>query len=438
MLPSGVGMRRAIAGACVLAAAAVADASPRMLKGPYLQDLAPSSITVMWEMDEVVPGKLIVDGPGGEKTLDVPAQQIAEARIDGLQPSSRYRYRVEAAGHTWEGEFATAPPIGKDVPFSFIVFGDSRNGIDQHRRVVERMSQEVPDFVLGTGDMVDEGYRQDEWQQFFDVENQLLRDNVLFPALGNHDRQGKGRTADTYRAYFSVPENGGDTERYYAFTYASARFLVLDSNEYSFALTDQTAWLERELTAARQDAAIRHVFVVMHHPPFSISLHGGARDLRELWTPLFEKYQVSAVFSGHDHVYERAENAGIRYFVSGGGGAPLYPRRPKPNPVDADAVKKFERVLHYLRVTVSGDRIEVTAIRADGTPIETTTWTEAPAQPVAASAPAVPAAGAAPVAAPSRIAAPAPDDPGSPWWMLTGGGALVATAAYVLLRTLRR
>ena len=91
---------------------------------------------------------------------------------------------------------------------------------------------------------------------------------------------------------------------------------MLDSNEYSFALTDQTAWLERELIAARQDPAIRHIFVVMHHPPFSISLHGGNRDLRERWTPLFEKYQVTAVFSGHDHVYERAEHNGLRYFVS--------------------------------------------------------------------------------------------------------------------------
>jgi 3',5'-cyclic AMP phosphodiesterase CpdA len=415
-----------------------------MLKGPYLQDLAPTSITVMWEMDEAMPAKLVVIGKAGERTLEVPAAHIAEARVDALEPSTRYRYRVEAAGQSWEGEFATAPPIGKDVPFSFVVLGDSRNGIEQHRRVVERMSQEVPDFVLGTGDMVDEGYRQDEWQQFFDVENQMLRDNVYFPALGNHDRQGKGRTADTYRAYFSVPENGGDTERYYAFTYASARFLVLDSNEYSFALTDQTSWLERELIAARQDAAIRHIFVVMHHPPFSISLHGGARDLRERWTPLFEKYQVSAVFSGHDHVYERAENAGIRYFVSGGAGAPLYPRRPKPNPVDAEAVKKFERVLHYLRVTVTGNRIEVTAIRADGTPIETTTWTEGPAPaPAAVEAPAVAAAapGAGAGASPAPVVAPPvvrEGGSGSPWWILGGGLGLLLAAAFVLVRTLRR
>lgn len=413
-----------------------------MLKGPYLQDLAPESITVMWEMDEQIPAKLVVTGPGlpnGERTMEVAPAHIVEAKLDKLTPASRYRYKVIIGDDKWEGEFATAPPNGKDVPFSFVVYGDSRNGVEQHRRVIERVAQEVPDFVLGTGDMVDEGFRQDEWQQFFDVEGRLLRDNVYFPALGNHDRQGRGRTADTYRAYFSVPENGGDTERYYAFTYASARFLVLDSNAYSFALTDQTAWIERELIAARQDASVKHVFVVMHHPPFSISLHGGNIDLRDRWTPLFEKYQVSAVFSGHDHVYERAEHDGLRYFVSGGGGAPLYPRRPRSNPIDVEAVKKFERTLHYLRVTVTGNRIEVTAIRADGTVIETSTWADGPEAPLQVAK--AQTSGAAPSPAPAITPAPRPAQPpaddGIPWWIIGGGVGLLG-ATVVVVRSLRR
>jgi hypothetical protein len=308
--------------------------------------------------------------------------------------------------------------------------------VQQHRRVVQRMSQEVPDFVLGTGDMVDEGYRQDQWQEFFDVENEVFRDNVYFPALGNHDRQGRGRTADTYRAYFSVPENGNDTERYYAFTYGSSRFLVLDSNAYSFALTDQTAWIERELVAARQDTSLRHIFVVMHHPPFSVSLHGGQADLRERWTPLFERYNVSAVFSGHDHVYSRAENNDIHYFITGGGGAPLYPRRPRSHPIDVAAVKKFERVLHYLRVTVTGSRLEVTAVRADGTIIETTSWTDG-AEPPRVEAPKILAMGSgSPTAAPAAAAAKPERSKGALWAGLVGL-VLALGAAVFVVRSLR-
>jgi 3',5'-cyclic AMP phosphodiesterase CpdA len=438
-----------IVAVCAASAPALAD-PPRMVKGPYLQDLAPTSITVMWQLDAPAPAKVVVDGPGGARAVDVAPARIGEATVDHLAPSSRYRYRVEIAGQRWDGELSTAPAIGADVPFSFVVMGDTRNGVDAHRRVIERMAQDVPDFVVGTGDMVDDGAREDQWQQFFEIERQLMRDNVFFPAVGNHDRQGRGRTADAYRALFSVPDNGGDTERYYAFTYATARFLVLDSNEYSFALTDQTAWLERELIAARQDPRVRHIFAVMHHPAYSISLHGGSQDLRERWTPLFEKYQVSAVFSGHDHVYERAEHNGLRYFVSGGGGAPLYPRRPVPSPIDASAVKKFERVFHYLRVTVTGARLEVTAVRTDGTVIETTAWTDAPSPPPSiepvqvARAPApvaatmAPAGGASAPAPAAMTPAPAAAGGGALVWIGLGGVGVLLAAAVMVVRTLRR
>ena len=283
----------AIAIACVLAGTAgLAGARPRMVKGPYLQGAAPTSITVMWQLDEPRPARLLIEGPGGTREQAVPAARISEALISELEPGTRYRYRVIVDDLAWEGQLATAPPAGKDVPVTFAVLGDTRYGAEPHRRIVDRIVREAPDFVLGTGDVVDDGSRQDQWQQFFDIEAPLLRDRVFYPAVGNHDRQGRGRTADAYRAYFSVPAQGGEAERYYAFTYASVRVLVLDSNIYSFALADQTAWIERELIAARQDAGVRHIFAVMHHPPFSISLHGGAKDLRERWTPLFERYGV--------------------------------------------------------------------------------------------------------------------------------------------------
>lgn len=366
----------------LLAAPSPGQAAPaRMLKGPYLQNLAPTSMTVMWQLEPAQPARLTLTGPAGpagQRVLEVPPARIAEADLLELTPASRYRYRVEVAGQSWDGEFATAPVVGARVPFTFVVLGDSRSNAESHRRVVERVAQEVPDFLLGTGDMVDDGARLDQWQTFFDIERELLADNVYFPSVGNHDRQGRGRTADTYRSFFSVPDNGGDSERYYSFDYANARVLVLDSNAHSFSLTGQTAWIERELSAARQDARIRHLFVVMHHPPYSISLHGGQRDLRERWTPLFEKYGVSAVFSGHDHAYQRAERNGVRYFVTGGAGAPLYPRSPRASAIDKAAVQRFERAFHFLRVTVSAGIVNVTAVRVDGSVIESTIWSDGP------------------------------------------------------------
>ena len=366
--------------ALLLLGAADADAGKEQLKkGPYLQNVAPTSISIMWETSSAEPATLQVTGPGVDRTIDVEAARRQEVEVTGLAPSTRYSYQVTVGDCVQSGELATAPEEGSQSPFTFVVYGDTRSQMGPHRRIIERIRDEVPDFLLATGDYVDEGGKEAQWQQFFEIERELLRDNVLFPSVGNHDRQGRGRTADTWRQYFAVPENSPDPERYYAFTYGNSRFLVLDSNMYSFALTDQTSWLERQLQSARQDRGIRHVFVVMHHPPYSVSLHGGHRDLRERWTPLYEKYGVDAVFSGHDHVYSRADRGGVRYYVTGGGGAPLYPRSPRASAIDKRATKYFERVNHFLRLHIWGDLVEVTAVRTDGTVIETTTWGSPPA-----------------------------------------------------------
>jgi predicted phosphodiesterase len=435
----------AVVAGALLGASAHAD-PVRWLKGPYLQNAAPEAITILWETAEAEPGVVVVTGPDGDHRATAEDARRHEVVINGLAPATRYTYAVTCGGTTRAGELTTPPAAGADAPITFMVYGDTRSSADSHRRVMERIRSEVPDFLLGTGDMVDEGAREDQWQQFFDAEGGLLRDNVLYPALGNHDRQGRGRTADTYRAFFAVPENSPDAERYYSFTYGQSRFLILDSNSNSFALTDETAWMERELAAARDDRRIHHVFVVMHHPPYSISLHGGQRDLRERWTPLFEKYQVTAVFSGHDHVYERAEANGIRYFVTGGGGAPLYPRKARSAALDLAAVKYFERVNHYLRVHVAGDQIEVTGVRVDGTPIETITWADPRGNaddgddriPPTKLGPATggPVAPAPPSLAPSPPRAPAPEE-SSLGWTAVAGGLLVVAAVGALWRALR-
>jgi hypothetical protein len=125
----------------------------------------------------------------------------------------------------------------------------------------------------------------------------------------------------------------------------------------------------------------------------------------------------------------------VRYLVSGGGGAPLYPKSRRPSAIDLDAVKRFERVNHFLRVHVVGDLVEITAVRVDGTPIETITWGEAP-RPEAPEVTAVASTGAAISATPPR---PAPSRPGGSSVLVIGVlGLLVLAAAAGVWRLVRR
>jgi len=69
----------------------------------------------------------------------------------------------------------------------------------------------------------------------------------------------------------------------------------------------QTLWLERTLARARHDPAVDMIVVFMHQCAMSTSVPGNGSDLgiRRAWLPLFDRYEVDLVLSGHEHDYER-------------------------------------------------------------------------------------------------------------------------------------
>jgi hypothetical protein len=93
-------------------------------------------------------------------------------------------------------------------------------------------------------------------------------------------------------------------------------------------------------------------------------------------------------------------------------------------------------VLHYLRVNVTGNRLEVTAVRADGTTIESTSWIDGPAptEPLAAK-PATRATGAAKEA--PAITPVLHSGTRSLAWLGIAGLVLALGAAVVVVRMLR-
>jgi 3',5'-cyclic AMP phosphodiesterase CpdA len=90
------------------------------------------------------------------------------------------------------------------------------------------------------------------------------------------------------------------------------RFFALDSN---YMDPEQLQWLEKELKASGSDWKI----AFFHHPMYSSAgRHGSDTALKDQLEPLFVKYSVDLVLTGHDHVYERTKpQKGIQYFVVG-------------------------------------------------------------------------------------------------------------------------
>ena len=285
-----------------------------------------------------------------------------EAIVRGLPAASRTKYRVTVGGADAGGGEVVLPDAKRAL--SFIVYGDTRNGGPVGAELARLAAEASPDLILYTGDFAPAGNDDAGWATFFADEHALLADVPLYPTLGNHEIF-RDPDAKHFRRFFALPDDGR-ARLYYRFRFGPAEFIVLDGNAPSPA---QTAWLSATLDAA--DAAkVAHVFVLVHQPPLSLGDHCGAAIDEADWLPLFEQHHVRAVFSGHDHAYARMERRGVRYFVSGGGGAPVY-REHDCAAFDRAAKRVYLPVHHLLRVRVEGGDVDVTALGvADGAPLD--------------------------------------------------------------------
>jgi calcineurin-like phosphoesterase family protein len=193
----------------------------------------------------------------------------------------------------------------------FVAIGDNGTGEKPQYDLAEKMNawhRQFPfELVIMLGDNIYGRQRpRDFVDKFENPYKPLLDAGVKFyAALGNHDSQEN-------RFYKPWNMNG---ERYYTFSRKNVKFFVLDSD---YMDPKQLQWLDHELNTSRDDWKIAY----FHHPLYSSGgRHGSEVDLRVTLEPLFVKYGVNAVYSGHDHVYERLKpQKGIYYFVSGAGG----------------------------------------------------------------------------------------------------------------------
>lgn len=367
--------------AAVLAVASAAAADPAHLTiGPLVQAVGPDHFTVIFETDQPTTAAVRV----GSIDVATALGTHHEAVVTHLAPETRQRYSVLLDGQPVDGgEVLTAPPDGAARPVTFLVYGDNRDARPEVTTgLVNAMSKEGASFALHSGDMVATGADDTKWRAFFDGEKALLRNLPVFPVAGNHELHNDPGATHLLR-YYAAPEPFR-THRWYAFRWGDMVFIALDGNQL---VEEQTKFLETELARAK---GARHVFVFMHQPPLSTGHHCGAGAYQAAWVQLFETHHVRAVFAGHDHAYERLERGGIRYFISGGGGAPIYEERMDCNAADHSARRAYSAEHHYLRIRVTGDEVDVAVQRlgSDDPPIETVRWqANAPAPVTAIAAP---------------------------------------------------
>jgi hypothetical protein len=247
------------------------------------------------------------------------------------------------------GQAGPAPPVG------IIAFGDFGVGGSTQRSfgaAVRRFEARNPaNYLVTLGDndyTEDPGEFHDNWEASFGWwRGAGVR---IAGVLGNHDVRVRGG-----RYQFDELRM---PRRYYRRAVGPVELYLLDSNDVDDA---QTAWLRRVLSRSRASWRI----AVFHHPAYTCGNYDSHEAVVARWVPLFERYGVRLVLSGHDHNYQRfAPRRGVRYLVHGGGGTRLYDLGSCPSGYPSRLAAREEHGFLYL--VIRGNRLTGWAVTPQG------------------------------------------------------------------------
>ena len=339
---------------------------------PFLQNPGQDRMTICWH-DSAQTATSVVFGidsaqlnqeVAGTSELIVDPYRWHTVNLEGLQPATRYFYRVKN-GDRQSGVFAfkTLPADNYNGKIRFLLLSDTHSGDTTMagkiaRQAVKTISQLYgPDIenqitgIIHSGDVVVSGTAADQYaKQFFTPLKSLTASIPTTVVAGNHEVE-----SPYFYQYLKVdelsglPGTPGLVEKVLQLKVGNSLFIGLNTNVIGQYGNVQANWLNSRLKEIEQDAGIDFVFLFFHHPPHSElwdyvnTTDEGGSYVREILYPVIKKYsKVQQMYSGHTHGYERGAiqsstpGGDFRMIIGGGSGGVLDPWAPGANRDIAD------------------------------------------------------------------------------------------------------
>lgn len=298
--------------------------------------------------------------------------------LENLKPSTTYAYRVGDSERWSEWFQFTTASQNPEEKFSFLYVGDAQNYIlELWSRLVREGYKKAPEanFFIHAGDLVNNAHREQQWHEWFTAGAFIHSIIPSMPTPGNHEYQPKSPNEEDARVrslsaqwkpQFRLPQNGpkGLEETAYFVDYQDARIISLDSNR---DLEMQAEWLDSLLSKTDK----KWIILTYHHPMYSASSGRDNPKLREVWKPIFDKYQVDLALQGHDHSYARGrvspgenildgvnlrDQTGTVYVVSVSGGK-MYEVGGDWDEFGAQKERSGDNTQLFQIITIEGDRL---------------------------------------------------------------------------------
>ncbi|MGN1354876.1 MAG: metallophosphoesterase [Alloprevotella sp.] len=323
---------------------------------PYLQNVTPTGVTVMYQSGgsvhswvEMGRDSLHTDTyrqlAGGQEVVHDEEHRV---RIEGLEPGATYYYRVCATeiltNQAYKKEFGRTVktpfykmtlPADTTRNFTAIVLNDL-HGVGALVAQMARLADSIkPDFVVFNGDCLSEpATRPQAWRMVHSLTSAFH--GASTPCIfvrGNHEI--RHAYSSGMLSLFDWP----DGKTYHAFSWGDTRFVVLDCgedkpdvtwvyyglNDFAGFRQEQVDFLQKELAGKAYRKAGHRVLI--HHIPLWAEEEpkdpgAVSSPCRELWTPVLKKAGIDVALNGHTHRfrhYDAGETGGLYPVVVGGG-----------------------------------------------------------------------------------------------------------------------
>jgi predicted phosphodiesterase/DMSO/TMAO reductase YedYZ molybdopterin-dependent catalytic subunit len=213
-----------------------------------------------------------------------------------------------SGGARWVKTVASITLNAYPTNFTFAIVGDSEGDYAVFNSVLEGIKESNVSFAIHLGDIVsspNEGQMNASLQQMHGL------GIPFYTTPGNHDVQGN---STMYYKFFGP----GD----YYFDRGGYRFVSLDTST-GFINETQFSWLIDTLKSSLSEKKI----VFTHIPPFDPRGEGHClfnESQAQRFMSIVETYNVTAVLTGHIHIYNYTRVDSVDYIISGGGGGDLY------------------------------------------------------------------------------------------------------------------
>ena len=231
-------------------------------------------------------------------------------------------------------------------------------------------------FFFG-GDLVEYGFSASQWGEAFRALSSTTSEIPTRLTIGNHESLFAGLGRYENYAYPTGMDIQTGSRLWYHIDVGKVHFLVLDIEWSAESYTSaQAAWLETQLKAI---PAGDWKIVVSHGFYYaSGSFVDGWQwydnpETIDALTPLFEKYKVDLVLSGHQHQIELLQYGGVTYAIAGAFGGLPDAFRTYTSPASLWFV---HGAYGFVDVSISGGQCNVTFRSPDNAALKTFTITK--------------------------------------------------------------